>query len=67
MTEPVWNKFLTERDKAVFDSAGYGTRGGYGKKPALIIIDVNYNFCRSWNPSKNTGIPAAKTPGTHFR
>ena len=45
MTEPVWNKFLTERDKAVFDSAGYGTRGGYGKKPALIIIDVNYNFC----------------------
>ena len=45
MTEPVWNKFLTDRDKAVFDSAGYGTRGGYGKKPALLVIDVNYNFC----------------------
>lgn len=45
MTEPVWNEFLTERDKAVFDAAGYGTRGGFGKRPALLIIDVNYAFC----------------------
>jgi nicotinamidase-related amidase len=45
MTEPVWNKFLTERDKAVFASAGYGARAGFGKRPALLVIDVNYNFC----------------------
>lgn len=45
MTEPIWNKFLTERDKAVFATSGYGARAGYGKKPALIVIDVNYNFC----------------------
>ncbi|MAF48503.1 MAG: isochorismatase family protein [Rhodospirillales bacterium] len=45
MTEPVWNKFLTERDKAVFETAGYGTRAGFGEKPALLVIDVNYNFC----------------------
>ena len=31
MSEPVWNKFLTERDRAVFDASGYGTRGGFGK------------------------------------
>ncbi|HTP83448.1 MAG TPA: isochorismatase family protein [Alphaproteobacteria bacterium] len=45
MTEPIWTKFLTERDKAVFRAAGYGSRAGFGKRPALIIIDVTYNFC----------------------
>jgi len=45
MTEPIWNKFLTERDKAVFAAAGYGARGGFGKRPALLVIDVNYAFC----------------------
>ncbi|HXP30384.1 MAG TPA: isochorismatase family protein [Stellaceae bacterium] len=45
MSEPIWNQFLTERDKQVFAAAGYGARGGYGKRPALLVIDVNYNFC----------------------
>jgi len=45
MSEPVWNKFLTERDRAVFAASGYGTRGGFGKRPALVIIDVNWAFC----------------------
>lgn len=42
--EPIWNQFLTERDKAVFGSAGYGARAGFGQRPAVIVIDVNYNF-----------------------
>ncbi|HLN40483.1 MAG TPA: hydrolase, partial [Xanthobacteraceae bacterium] len=45
MSEPIWNKFLTERDKAVFGTSGYGARGGFGKRPALIVIDVNWAFC----------------------
>ena len=45
MSEPVWNEFLTDRDKQVFETSGYGARGGFGKKPALLIIDVNYAFC----------------------
>ena len=45
MSEPIWNKFLTERDKAVFATSGYGARGGFGKRPALLVIDVNYAFC----------------------
>ena len=45
MAEPIWNKFLTERDKAVFAASGYGARGGFGKRPALLVIDVNYAFC----------------------
>ena len=45
MSEPIWNQFLTERDKAVFNTSGYGARGGFGKRPALLIIDVNWAFC----------------------
>ncbi len=45
MSEPIWNKFLTDRDKAVFEASGYGARGGFGKRPALLVIDVNYAFC----------------------
>ena len=45
MTEPVWNQFLTERDKQVFAASGYGARGGFGKRPAVLVIDVNYAFC----------------------
>ena len=44
-SEPIWNKFLTERDKAVFGTSGYGARGGFGKRPALLVIDVNWAFC----------------------
>jgi maleamate amidohydrolase len=45
MSERIWDKFLTERDKQVFDASGYGAKAGGGKSPALLIIDVNYNFC----------------------
>ena len=45
MTERIWDKFLTARDKAVFAAAGFAQPQGFGKKPALVIIDVNYNFC----------------------
>ena len=45
MSEPIWNKFLTERDKAVFATSGYGARQGFGKRPALLIVDVNWAFC----------------------
>ena len=45
MGEPIWNKFLTERDKQVFAASGFGVRQGFGKRPALLIVDVSYNFC----------------------
>ena len=44
MAEPVWNRFLTERDKQVFGAAGYGRRAGFGERPVILVIDVNYNF-----------------------
>jgi len=45
MSEPVWNKFLSERDKQVFTAAGYATRQGFGHRPAILVVDVNYAFC----------------------
>jgi nicotinamidase-related amidase len=45
MSEPIWNRFLTERDKQVFDAAGYATTQGFGRRPAILVVDVNYNFC----------------------
>jgi maleamate amidohydrolase len=44
MAERIWDRYLTERDKAVFAASGYGAHQGFGKRPALIVIDVNYNF-----------------------
>jgi maleamate amidohydrolase len=40
----IWDQFLTERDKAVVEAAGYGASAGYGARPALIIVDVTYGF-----------------------
>lgn len=44
MSEPIWNEYLTERDKKVFASAGYGSRQGFGKRPALVVVDVSWAF-----------------------
>ena len=41
----IWDRFLTERDKAVFAAAGYGARQGFGERPAILVVDVNYAFC----------------------
>jgi nicotinamidase-related amidase len=45
MTERIWDKFLTERDRQVFAAAGYATPQGFGARPALLVVDVNYFFC----------------------
>jgi nicotinamidase-related amidase len=41
---PIWDQFLSERDRRIFGSAGYGKRAGFGKRPVVLVIDVNYNF-----------------------
>ena len=68
MNERIWDKFLTERDKAVFAAGGFGARAGFGKRPALLVIDVNWAFCgnvrnMSLTRSSAGGPPAASKPG----
>lgn len=41
----MWDDVITDTDKAVFEAAGWGKRAGFGERPALMVIDVNYNFC----------------------
>lgn len=40
----MWDDVLSARDKLVFAKAGYGRRQGFGSRPAVLVIDVNYNF-----------------------
>lgn len=40
----LWDAYLTERDKQVFAASGFGAKAGFGKRPALLIIDVSYGF-----------------------
>lgn len=40
-----WDRFLSDRDKEIFSKAGYGQRQGFGKRPVLLVVDVNRNFC----------------------
>jgi maleamate amidohydrolase len=44
MANRIWEQFLTDRDKQVFDVSGYGRRAGFGERPVVLVIDVNYNF-----------------------
>jgi len=41
---PIWDQFLTPRDREVFTRSGYGARAGFGERPVVLVIDVNYNF-----------------------
>ena len=41
----VWDDVIGESDRQIFAAAGWGRRAGFGKRPAIMVIDVNYNFC----------------------
>jgi nicotinamidase-related amidase len=41
---PIWDDVLTEQDRIVYEKAGWGKPAGYGKRPALLVVDVIYNF-----------------------
>ncbi len=40
----IWDKYLPQRDRDILAAAGYSQPMGFGERPALIVIDVNYNF-----------------------
>jgi maleamate amidohydrolase len=41
---PVWDDLLSEKDAWVLANNAFGGRRGFGKAPALIIIDAQTNF-----------------------
>lgn len=40
----IWDDAITDRDKLVLKACGYGRVRGLGKRPALVVIDMNYNW-----------------------
>ncbi len=40
-----WDDIISDTDREIFETAGWGRRAGFGSRPALLVIDVNYNFC----------------------
>ena len=40
----IWDDAITVRDKMVLNACGYGRVRGLGKRPALVVIDMNYNW-----------------------
>ncbi|MEA2330762.1 MAG: maleamate amidohydrolase [Thermoleophilaceae bacterium] len=40
----IWDDVIPEQDRRVFELAGMGGDGGYGKRPVLVVVDVIYNF-----------------------
>lgn len=46
----VWEDALTEIDKTVIEKGGYGQRRGFGKRPAFVIIDAQYNYVGANKP-----------------
>jgi len=41
---PIWDKYFSAEDKAIYDACGWGARGGLGTRPAVLIVDVNNAF-----------------------
>lgn len=41
---PVWDDFITERDRQVYAKAGNNVAFPYGRRPAVLVIDVTYAF-----------------------
>lgn len=41
---PVWDEVISERDRRVYATAGYGQPQGLGKRPAILVIDMTYAF-----------------------
>jgi maleamate amidohydrolase len=42
MKKRIWDDYLSEIDKQVYEKAGFGKSVGFGKRPAILIIDVQY-------------------------
>lgn len=40
MTEKPWEKYLGEQDRKVLEKGKFARRMGFGKKPAIIVVDV---------------------------
>ncbi len=44
MAGRIWDDVISERDRQVYEQGGFAQRAGFGRKPALLVVDVTYDF-----------------------
>lgn len=54
----IWEGFFTPADREVVARSGLGMRVGVGKRPALLVVDICYNFCLGGPVPLNEAIDA---------
>ncbi|MFO1281577.1 MAG: isochorismatase family protein [Burkholderiales bacterium] len=40
----VWDDVIPADERRIYDIGGWGRRMGYGSRPAVVVVDVNYDF-----------------------
>ena len=40
----IWDEVIPESEREIWEAAGYGRRGEFGARPAVLVIDVSYDF-----------------------
>lgn len=40
-----WDAYLGDGGEAVYAGSGFGGRVGWGRRPVVVVVDVNYAFC----------------------
>lgn len=46
-----WDDIVSEKEREIIRKGGYGNRKDLGRKPALIVIDAQYNFFGDRSPT----------------
>ncbi len=59
MSEPIWNRFLTERDKAVFAAGGFGARASCGEEAWVALEHIKMLI----EKARAKGMPVIYTTG----
>jgi nicotinamidase-related amidase len=40
----VWDDVISDAERKIYEVGGWGKRMGFGRQPAVLVIDVNYDF-----------------------
>lgn len=40
--ERIWDEYITDLDRKVYELSGWGKAVGFGNKPAVLVVDVQY-------------------------
>jgi maleamate amidohydrolase len=41
---PIWDDVISETERKIYETGGWGKRMGFGQRPAVVVVDVNYDF-----------------------